>query len=64
MPTMGDIAKELGVSKSTVSKALSGAKDISEAMRQTILKKSVEMGLVSLQRTPFSREFLFKIETV
>ena len=44
VPTMGDIAKELGVSKSTVSKALSGAKDISEAMRQTILKKSVEMG--------------------
>ena len=44
MPTMEDIAKELGVSKSTVSKALSGAKDISEAMRQVILEKSVEMG--------------------
>lgn len=44
MPTMEDIAKELGVSKSTVSKALSGAKDISEAMRQAILQKSLEMG--------------------
>jgi len=44
MPTMEDIAKALGVSKGTVSKALSGAKDISESMRQMILEKSVEMG--------------------
>lgn len=44
MPTMEDIAHALGVSKSTVSKALSGAKDISQTMRQIILEKSVEMG--------------------
>ena len=44
MATLDDIAKELGVSKSTVSKALSGAKDVSKAMRQTVLEKAVEMG--------------------
>lgn len=44
MATMEDIARRLGVSKGTVSKALSGAKDISEATRQTVLETAVEMG--------------------
>ena len=44
MPTMEEIAREVGVSKGTVSKALGGAKDISESMRQIIMKKAVEMG--------------------
>ncbi len=44
MATLDDIARELGVSKSTVSKALSGAKDVSKAMRQSVLEKAVEMG--------------------
>ena len=44
MATLDDIARTLGVSKSTVSKALSGAKDVSKAMRQTVLEKAVEMG--------------------
>lgn len=44
MPTMQDIAKAVGVSKGTVSKALSGAKDISETMRQTIMQKAIDMG--------------------
>lgn len=44
MPTMEDIARALGVSKGTVSKALSNAKDISDATRQAILEKAVEMG--------------------
>ena len=44
MPTMEEIAKAVGVSKGTVSKALSGAKDISEGMRHAILEKAVEMG--------------------
>ena len=44
MATLDDIARELGVSKSTVSKALSGAKDVSKSMRQTVLEKAVEMG--------------------
>ena len=44
MATLDDIARELGISKSTVSKALSGAKDVSKAMRQTVLEKAVELG--------------------
>ena len=44
MATLDDIARELGISKSTVSKALNGAKDVSKAMRQTVLEKAVEMG--------------------
>lgn len=42
--TLDDIARELAVSKSTVSKALSGAKDVSKTMRQMVLEKAVEMG--------------------
>lgn len=51
MATLEDIARELGVSKSTVSKALSGAKDVSKAMRQTVLEKAVELGYSRAQRS-------------
>ena len=44
LATLEDIARSLGISKSTVSKALNGAKDISKAMRQTVLERAVEMG--------------------
>ena len=44
MATLEDIARSLGVSKSTVSKALSGAPDVSEAMRTAALEKAVELG--------------------
>ena len=51
MATLDDIARELGISKSTVSKALSGAKDVSKAMRQTVLEKAVEMGYSRVARS-------------
>ena len=51
MATLDDIARELGVSKSTVSKALSGAKDVSKAMRQSVLEKAVEMGYSRIVRS-------------
>ncbi len=51
MATLEDIARELGVSKSTVSKALSGAKDVSSAMRQSVLEKAVEMGYSRVVRS-------------
>lgn len=44
LATLGDIARILGVSKSTVSKALNGAPDVSEAMRNAALEKAVELG--------------------
>lgn len=44
MANLNDIATALGVSKSTVSKALSGAADVSTQMRQAVLEKAVELG--------------------
>ena len=50
MATMDDIAKRLGISKGTVSKAFSGAGDISEAMRRAVLETAVELGYTRLPR--------------
>lgn len=50
MATLEDIAKSLGVSKSTVSKALSGAVDVSSTMRKAVLEAAVEMGYSRLRR--------------
>lgn len=50
MATMDDIARNLGVSKSTVSKALSGADDVSAAMRRAVLEKAVELGYTKVSR--------------
>jgi len=45
-----DIAKKLEISKSTVSKALNGASDVSETLRKTVLDTAVEMGYTKLRR--------------
>lgn len=50
MATLEDIGRALGVSKSTVSKALSGAGDVSEAMRRSVLETAVELGYSRLRR--------------
>jgi len=47
MVTINDIAARLGISKSTVSKALGNATDISEDMRRRILETAVEMGYIN-----------------
>ena len=44
MATLDDIARQLQISKSTVSKALSGAEDVSAAMRRSVLETAVELG--------------------
>lgn len=44
MATLEDIARTLGVSKGTVSKALSGAGGVSDAMRQSVVETAVELG--------------------
>lgn len=51
MATLEDIAKKIGVSKSTVSKALSGAGDVSESMRRLVLESAVELGYSRLRRS-------------
>ncbi len=50
MATLQDIADKLGVSKGTVSKALNGAPDISEALQKSILETAVELGYTKLKR--------------
>lgn len=44
MATIKDIAEQLGIAVSTVSKGLNGASDISEDLRQLVLDTAVEMG--------------------
>lgn len=44
MPTINDIAKELGISKGSVSKALNNADDVSENLRKKVLETAIEMG--------------------
>lgn len=50
MATMDDIARQLGISKGTVSKALSGAADVSETMRKSVLETAVELGYSRISR--------------
>lgn len=51
MATLDDIALELGISKGTVSKALSGARDVSSKTRQLVIEKAVELGYTRLNRS-------------
>lgn len=51
MATMNDIAKRLGISKGTVSKALNGAEDVSEAMRKAVLETAVELRYSRIPRS-------------
>ena len=48
---MDDIARQLGIAKSTVSKALSGAEDVSDATRRLVLEKAVELGYSRITRS-------------
>ena len=50
MATMDDIARTLGIAKSTVSKALSGAEDVGETTRKLVLEKAVELGYARMVR--------------
>lgn len=47
MATINDIAAKLGISKSTVSKGLNNATDISAEMRRKILETAVEVGYIN-----------------
>lgn len=55
MTTLKDIAKELNLSVSTVSKGLNGASDVSMKTRQLIFGTAIKMGYVSKQ-TKFDGE--------
>ncbi len=50
MARLEDIAQVLGISKSTVSKALSGAGDVSDTMRRSVVETAVELGYSRVRR--------------
>lgn len=57
--TIQDIADRLGMAKSTVSKALSGATDISEKTRERVLGCASEMGYqVKTNRTSYTKSIV------
>ena len=55
MTRLDDIARALGVSKSTVSKALNGAEDVSDATRRAVTDKAVELGYARTGRLKQAR---------
>lgn len=61
---MDDIAKRLGVSKGTVSKALSGAADVSETMRKSVLETAVELGYSRVSRGGSGRRLAVFVENM
>lgn len=64
MATMDDIAKHLGVSKGTVSKALSGALDVSETMRKSVVETAVELGYSRISRPGAGRRVCIFVENM
>ena len=56
MTTIQDIADKMNVSKSTVSKALNDAPDISETLRKQVLETAVALGYTKLRRYKKTRK--------
>lgn len=64
MATITDIAEKLGISKSTVSKALNNATDVSEDMRRKILETAVEMGYINKRAHKKERKICIIVENM
>ena len=64
MTTISDIAARLGISKSTVSKALHNATDISVSMRQRVLETAAEMGYINRKISGAEKKLCILIENM
>lgn len=64
MATINDIAERLGVSKSTVSKGLNNATDISDEMRKKILETAVELGYTNKRMLNREKKLCILIENM
>lgn len=62
MATIKDIAAKLGISKSTVSKGLNNATDVSDEMRRKILETAVELGYVNKRTQQREKKLCIMIE--
>ena len=64
MATINDIAAKLGISKSTVSKGLNNATDISAEMRRKILETAVELGYTSKHISKRTKKLCILVENM
>lgn len=64
MITISDIAAQLGISKSTVSKALNNATDISVSMRKRVLETAAEMGYINRRTSGAEKKLCILIENM
>lgn len=64
MTTINDIAAKLGISKSTVSKGLNRAPDVSEEMRKKILKTAAELGYVNKRLQKKEKKICILVENM
>lgn len=64
MATINDIAIKLGISKSTVSKGLNNATDISEDMKRKILKTAAELGYVNKRMQKKEKKLCILVENI
>ncbi len=64
MITISDIAAKLGISKSTVSKALNNATDISVSMRKRVLETAAEMGYINKKLSGAEKKLCILIENM
>lgn len=64
MATINDIAQKLGISKSTVSKGLNNATDISDEMRRRIQETAVELGYVAKHAQKKTKKLCILIENM
>ena len=64
MATIKDIAAKLGISKSTVSKGLNNATDVSDEMRRKILETAVELGYVNKRTQQREKNLCIMIENM
>lgn len=64
MTTISDIAARLGISKSTVSKALNNATDISASMRKRVLETAAEMGYINRRISGIEKKLCVLIENM
>ena len=64
MATINDIAEKLGISKSTVSKGLNNARDVSEEMRKKILEAAVELGYVNRRQQKERKALCILVENM
>lgn len=64
MATINDIAAKLGISKSTVSKGLNNADDVSAETRKKILETAVELGYINKRQQKKAKKLCILIENM